>query len=234
MAQSPSTTAEITQMCSVLYYEAVGSLMYTALRTQSDITFAVQTTSHFLTKPRPVYWKAVMRIFQYLKGTIELWLSYRLSKMNLTGYINADESMAEDWHAISEYAFLIHSGAIFWSAKWQKIITLSMTEAEYIAITHASKEALWLCSLFMQLFNLDLNTTTLFLNNKSAIKLIRGHQYHVQTILYCQKWLNLACLLSYQWYDHQHTYKSPFLCKGKTFCISTWTLSSLRRSVGIQ
>ena len=62
----------------------------------------------------------------------------------LTGYADADGSMAEDRHAISGYAFLIHGGVVSWSAKWQEIIALSTTEAEYVAITHAAKEALLL------------------------------------------------------------------------------------------
>ena len=61
------------------------------------------------------------------------------------------------------------------------IPTLSTTEAEYVAITHAAKEAIWLWSLILQLFQLDLETTTLFSDNKSAIELTKDHQYHPHT-----------------------------------------------------
>ena len=180
-AQSPSTTTDIAQMRDVPYHEAVGSLMYAALGTRPDIAFAVQTASRFSTKPGPVHWEAVKRIFRYLKGTMELWLSYGMTKMDLTGYTDADGSMAEDRHAISGYAFLIHGGAVSWSAKRQEIIALSTTEAEYVAITHAAKEALWLRALLSQLFDLDLDSTTLFSDNKSAIELTKDHQYHART-----------------------------------------------------
>ena len=90
--------------------------------------------------------------------------------------------MAEDGHEISGYGFLIHrAGAVSWSAKRQEIIALSTTEAEYVAITHASKEALWLHSLLSQIFNFDLDSTTLFSDNKSAIELTKDHQYHART-----------------------------------------------------
>jgi len=82
-----------------------------------------------------------------------------------------DRSMAEDRHAILGYAFLIHGSAISWSTKQQEIITLLTTEAEYVAITHSTKEALWLCSLLFQLFDTVLDPTTLFLDNQSAIQL---------------------------------------------------------------
>ena len=56
------------------------------------------------------------------------------------------------------------------------------TEAEYVAITHATKEALWLLSraLLSQIFDIVLDSTTLFSDNKSTIKLTKDHQYHAQ------------------------------------------------------
>ena len=63
--------------------------------------------------------------------------------------------MAEDRHAISGYAFIINGGTVSWSAKRQEIISLSTTESEYIAATHALREALWLhpSSGFVPSFN---------------------------------------------------------------------------------
>jgi len=126
-----------------------------------------------------VHWEAVKQIFRYLKGTTDLWLTYGISKMDLMGYADADGCMVEDRHTISGYAFIIHGGAVSWSAKRQEIITLSTIKAKYIAITHAAKEALWLCSLIFQLFDIVLDSTTLFSNNQSAIQLTKDHQYHM-------------------------------------------------------
>jgi len=89
--------------------------------------------------------------------------------------------MAEDRCAISGYAFIINSGAVSWSAKHQEIVSLSTTESEYVAATHAAKEVLWLRSLIQQLFNSKLNATTLFCDNQSAIELSKDHQYHART-----------------------------------------------------
>jgi hypothetical protein len=160
-SQSPSTTAKFAQMCDVPYHEAVGSLMYASLGTRPDITFAVQTVLYFSTKPGPAHWEAIKRIFCYLKGMIELWLSFWRGSCDLTGYANANGSMAEDLHAISGYAFLLHGGAVLWCAKQQEIILLSTTESEYVALTHTAKEALWLRSLITQLFPSVLDPTIL-------------------------------------------------------------------------
>ena len=106
-AQSPSTTQEIAIMRNIPYQEAVGSLMYTSLGTRPDITYAVQTVSRFSKNPGQAHWDAVKRIFRYLKGTKEFWLTYGGQQKELKRYADADGSMAEDRHAISGYAFLV-------------------------------------------------------------------------------------------------------------------------------
>ena len=180
-AQSPSTMQEIAHMRNIPYQEAVGSLMYASLGTRPDITYAMQTVSHFSKNPGQAHWEAVKRIFRYLKGTKEFWLTYGGQQKELKWYADADGSMAEDRHAISGYAFLLRGGAVSWAAKWQEIDSLSTTESKYIAVMHASKEALWLRSLITQLFNVKLNPTTLFSDNQSAITLTKDHQYHPRT-----------------------------------------------------
>jgi hypothetical protein len=89
--------------------------------------------------------------------------------------------MAEDRRAVSGYAFLIDGGAVSWSSKRQEIVSLSTTESEYVAATHASKEALWLRSLISQIFDPITEPTTLFSDNQSAIALTKDHQYHART-----------------------------------------------------
>jgi hypothetical protein len=180
-AQSPTSIEDIAAMRNVPYHEAVGSLMYAALGTRPDISFAVQTVSRFSTNPGAAHWEAVKRIFRYLKGTRELWLSYGGREVDLEGYADADGSMMEDRRAISGYAFIVNGGAVSWSAKRQEIISLSTTESEYVAATYATKEALWLRSLIFEVFGKTLPPTTLFSDNQSAIALAKEHQYHART-----------------------------------------------------
>jgi len=54
-AQSPSTTADFAKMRDIPYHEAVGSLIYAVLRMRPDITFAIQTISHFTKNPGPIH-----------------------------------------------------------------------------------------------------------------------------------------------------------------------------------
>ena len=168
-------------MRNIPYHEAIGSLMYASLGTRPDITFAVQTVSRFNVNPGMEHWDAVKRIFRYLKGTRELWLSYGTVAKELEGYADADGNMMEDRRAISGYTFIINGGAVSWSSKRQEIVSLSTTESEYVTATYAAKEALWLRSFISQIFGTTLSPTTLFSDNQSAIALAKDQQYHART-----------------------------------------------------
>ena len=87
----------------------------------------------------------------------------------------------EDRHAISGYAFLIDGGAVSWSAKRQDIVALSTTEAEYVAATHAAKEALWLRSFIGEVFGPIERPMTLLSDNQSAIALTKDNQFHARS-----------------------------------------------------
>jgi Reverse transcriptase (RNA-dependent DNA polymerase) len=151
-SQGPKTTQEFAKMKDKPYCKAVGLLMYASLGTRPNITYAVSILSKFADNPGLVHWNAVKRVFAYLTGTKGLWLTYGDSSGELEGYSDADGSMHEDRKAISGYAFLLDGGAILWSSKKQEIIALLMMEAEYVATTHAAKEALWLRSLIGEIF----------------------------------------------------------------------------------
>jgi len=110
--QVPASAAEYAMMRDVPYHEAVGALNWAALATRPDIAFAVAMVARFAANPGPAHWEAVKRIFRYLSGTCDLWLTYGKASSPLEGYADADGSMAEDRRAISGYAFLIDGGAV--------------------------------------------------------------------------------------------------------------------------
>ena len=70
------------------------------------------------------------------------------------------------------------------AAKKQELVILSMTEAEYIAATHAAKEAIWLRRLIDELIHPLIAPTTLFCDNKSTIALMQDghHETYQHTI----------------------------------------------------
>jgi len=87
--------------------------------------------------------KAVKRVFCYLLGTKHLKLILG-GNISIVGFSDTDWASQLHRHSISGFAFFVGLGTISWSAKKQPIITLSSTEAEYVALTHASKDILWI------------------------------------------------------------------------------------------
>ena len=179
--QAPASAAEFAAMQDIPYSKAVGVLNWAVLVTQPDILFAVSTVACFASKPGPAHWEAAKQIFHYLAGSCDLWLLYGEIKRALIGYTDTDSSMAKDCHVISGYTFFVDGGAVSWSFRQQKIISLSTTESEYVAATHGMKEALWLCSLLSEVFGSLKNVTVMFCDNQSAIALACDHQYHACT-----------------------------------------------------
>ena len=66
--------------------------------------------------------------------------------------MDADGALQEHRRAISGYVFMVDGGDVSWSSKKLELVTLSTAEAEYVAQTHASKEAIWLRRLLTENF----------------------------------------------------------------------------------
>ena len=60
------------------------------------------------------------------------------------GYADVDRSKSEDRHTLLGYVFLVDGRSVSWSMRRQEIVSLLMTKSKYVAVTHATKEALWL------------------------------------------------------------------------------------------
>ncbi|KAG8485343.1 hypothetical protein CXB51_021504 [Gossypium anomalum] len=113
-------------------------------------------------------------------------LSYAVSAFGRTedgviGYVDADFAGDLDRRrSLTGYVFTIGGCAISWKATLQTTVALSTTEAEYMAITEACKEAIWLKGLFSEL-NEDLQISTVFCDSQSAIFLTKDQMFHERT-----------------------------------------------------
>nr|GEZ20909.1 zinc finger, CCHC-type [Tanacetum cinerariifolium] len=94
------------------------------------------------------HWKAITRVFKYLRGTMNYGQSF-------VGYPSVLEAYSDtSWINHVEYSsftsgwvFLLGRGAISWASKKQTCITGSTTEPEFVALVAVSKEAEWLRNL---------------------------------------------------------------------------------------
>jgi hypothetical protein len=83
-------------------------------------------------------------LLRYLKGTIDKKLIYRKNQDNLTCYVDADWANCEiDRRSYTESTFILLGTAFSWESRKQRTVALSSTEAEYMALSDASKEAVF-------------------------------------------------------------------------------------------
>ncbi|WRX24984.1 Integrase [Theobroma cacao] len=78
------------------------------------------------------------------------------------------------------YVFTLSGSVISWKVVLQSTVALSTTEAEYMAVTEAVKEALWLKSLVSDL-GFEQTQTVVFCDSQSAIHLTKNHMFHERT-----------------------------------------------------
>ena len=156
------------------YRSLVGSLLYVAMWTRPDIAFAVSQVARFQSDPSVYHWTLAKHILRYLRGTRERGLIYSPGDGDagvVRGYVDA--SWGEDSSTRKSqtgYVFTLGNAAISWKSKLQTTVALSSTEAEYLALSAAVKEALFLRNLAGDVLPSGAETITLFEDNQSTIK----------------------------------------------------------------
>jgi hypothetical protein len=124
--------------------------------------------SQFASNPSKDHLDKALYIFKYLAGTQEYTLSYKGSQ-GLMAYADAD--WGSDPHlrrSTSGYILTLAGAAVSWSSRVQKTVALSSTEAEYMSLSDASRQLVWVRSL-MQEIGFNLGPIPLCGDNQGAI-----------------------------------------------------------------
>ena len=181
-SMSPQSPDEQKSMQDIPYLSAVGTLQYLATSTRPDISFAVGVLARFNKNPGIEHWKAVKHLFRYLKGSLDYKLVYGPptdSSQLFTTYTDADHGGNPDnGRSTGGYAVIIGGGAVSWSSRLQSIVSLSTTEAEYIAAVEAGKEIIWMRNLLTEFgFNFT-SPSPLLIDNNSAVTVAKNPEHH--------------------------------------------------------
>jgi hypothetical protein len=172
------------------YASLIGSLQYLTVATRPDIAYAVNWLASFTANPSFKHYNAAKRVLRYLKGTRNYGITYRDQNDRLIGPIDSNIfygfsdaafANAEDQKSISGYVFLANMGTITWMSKKQNTIALSTTEAEYVALSEAAREAKWLHHLYGELGYAQKEPIILLGDNDGSISLTKNPQFHKRT-----------------------------------------------------
>ena len=158
--------------------------MYAAVAMRPDIAYAVNRLASFTANPTLSHWNAAKRIIRYLKGTRDYGITYsKIEDPNdyVHGYSDASFANYHDRTSVSGYTFMKAGGAITWGSKKQNTVSLSSTEAEYVCMSDAARDAIWLRSLYSELGYTQPEPTLVRGDNISALAIAENPRYHKRT-----------------------------------------------------
>ena len=166
------------------YQAAIGSLTYAMTMTRPDLAASIGILGKFMSNPGTEHWTALKRVLRYIKGTLDVGLQFNgcsQESVDLIGYADADwAGDITERKSTSGYVFKVCGALVSWRSKRQEVIALSSTEAEYIALSFAAQELLWLKAFLTDLgYNQEENL--LHEDNQGAIALTRNPENYSRT-----------------------------------------------------
>jgi len=181
----PNTDLKPAEVCptNIPYRELIGSLLFLARTTRPDIAYAISRLSQFCTCYDENSWNHAKTVLRYLQGTIMLGLEYKRTHSILAnGFTDSDYAGDKnDRKSHSGFVFFIDKALISWGSQKQSIVTLSSTEAEYVALANGVKEAIWLRNFLVELGYPQKEPTPVQVDNQSAIRLAHNPEFHNRT-----------------------------------------------------
>ena len=131
------------------YRSIVGMLLYLSTNTRPDIAFAVSQVARFSNNPKQSHATAIKTIVRYLIGTKDKGtLVTPTGKLDIQLYVDADfaglfkkehESDPDSARSRTGYILLLGGFPLIWKSQLQSKIALSTLEAEYSALSAATR-----------------------------------------------------------------------------------------------
>jgi len=163
------------------YMEIVGSLIYGATVSRPDIANAVAQLGRVMNRPSKSHLAAAKRVLRYVAGTLDRGLRYENKPWKapgIAGEIAPNKIVAyadSDWagdvdsrKSMSGNIVFMAGGVISFKAALQKIQALSSAEAEYVSLSDASRELVYIYNVLRELNVLDQDGPLPLLSDSSA------------------------------------------------------------------
>ncbi|CAM9895183.1 unnamed protein product [Ascophyllum nodosum] len=128
-------------VCDKPVRAAVGSLIWVGGMTRPDIANAVRAVARQPHYPAERHWRAVCKIISHLNGTKKLGLVFsKRGGLKLSVYVDADYA---GMRSVSGVAVVLGGTSVIASSTTQHCVTLSTSEAGYVAMAQGAKTALF-------------------------------------------------------------------------------------------
>lgn len=134
----------------------------------------------------------------------------------------------------SGYIFKLNGATISWSCAKQKTVSISTTEAEFVALCEGAKEALWLRKLLTDMDRQPKAATKIHEDNQSCIKLINNEKISNRTKHIDVKYFFIRDLIKQGKIDLIDCSTNDMLAEIMTKPLSNVKLSKLRNNLNLK
>ena len=143
------------------------------------------TLCQFMSAPTMSHWLAAKQVMRYLQGTAQHELKYGWAggqERPLHGYSDSDwGNDPNDRRSVTGWVFMLHDGAVSWQSRKQPTVALSSVEAEYMAATQSTREAVWWRTFLAELGMPDIAPTVVYSDSQGSIALSKNPEHHSRT-----------------------------------------------------
>ena len=163
------------------YQRMIGSVMYAMVYARPDIAFAASRLGRYMAQPTAYHFKALKTLVRYLRSTSHRTIAYG-SKVTegVEGYADSDWAAdKDDRKSTTGVVYTLGGGAISWASRKQKSVSTSTTEAEYVALSIAARQGLWICQLMSELGReAYIRRIRIKSDNEGALSLVKNPRVH--------------------------------------------------------
>ena len=197
----PGQVTNALRLRQTKYRTCVGKLLYLTRISRPDMCFAVSRLGRFSMNPGEKHFAELRHLLRYLKGTVNLGLTYHQSHQSDffidSNSFGAPESFDlllpstwsdSDWAgeattrlSISGFAITFCGAVIAFGSERQSCISLSTAEAELVALARSVQECIFIRKLVAEFMGPLKQPTFVFVDNKAALDLVRNNVFHKRT-----------------------------------------------------
>ncbi|KAF4132787.1 hypothetical protein GN958_ATG18085 [Phytophthora infestans] len=132
-------------ICEFKPRPAIGALLYLSVISRPDLATAIRLLAQETERPTRAVEDGINRVFRYLNGTRDFGLEFKQrDESGLVVYCDAAFSVERESHSSTGFAIFYCGNLVEWGSKKQSMVTLSSTEAEYIAMGTGVQECIGL------------------------------------------------------------------------------------------
>jgi hypothetical protein len=136
------------------YLSAIGRLLWLTLTVHPNIAYIVRALAQHTQSYTQAHITTIKQVLHYLNHTSDIGITYKTYNRDNREieYCNTSYSNPElQRKSLSGYIFMYCQVAVAWFSKSQSVVATLTQESEYIALAHATKQALCMHQLLAEL-----------------------------------------------------------------------------------